>query len=708
MRCGSVIIFSLLILLSSLFADGVIVIPTPQIPPDEFGPNPFVLEYHHVKVRIENEIAHVEIEEAFKNISNRRVEAQYIFPIIGESYITDFEMVVGDEVLKPKILEKDEARKLYMDIVMKMKDPALLEFMNHRTLSLRIYPFEPQESRRIILKYVQILKKKRGLYRFDYPLKIEGILAEPMKNVEIDVTIRNDNPIADFYSPNFEFDVIERDEKKLHLIFRRESLKPTDDLALFYETGKEEFDASTMFHREENEGFFMLSLLPTDLPGERALPKNIVIVMDISGSMAGEKIEQAKRAVKFVLENLGREDRFSLIFFNSSVLDLTNGKLLPASEAESMVKKVDEIEAGGGTNIYEALKRALEILKDHEDENNFVVFVTDGIPTVGLKDPRKIVENLGDIILKNEINLRIFPFGVGYDVNTNLLDSLSLRNGGYSEYVVENVRLDDSIQSFYEKIKTPVLRDVHVEISGVRTFDLHPERIYNIFSNSPIRIFGRYEGCGTAEIRLEGIGQNDEKFSKRWLQTFPCDFEEANNPFIAKIWAQKKIADLALKIKLGEVEYDDVKDEIINLSKKYGIINEFTSYLITQKDEEKPPVLKYEESGKSAVMMSKGLFFAKVGNVLRSTDEVSKEYKNVAGKTFVRSKDGFWVDLDFRNENVLKVKFLSDAYMKLLDDEKLARYLSVGEKVKINYKGFNLIIGEEGIEKVSELPNELK
>ena len=326
------------------------------------------------------------------------------------------------------------------------------------------------------------------------------------------------------------------------------------------------------------------------LEAETILPKDLVIVLDRSGSMSDKKIRQAREAVRFVLDNLNSEDRFNFIAYNDNVSPCFES-LRPASR-ENIDRAVDRLErtdANGGTNIYRALEVALAQFPGHSAADGrpaYVIFLTDGLPTVGNTNEAAILENTQRT---NRVQARIFTFGVGYDVNVRLLDNLVNQNHGRSAYVRPNESIETKVSALYRRIKNPFMTGITATLENFETRDDCPGELGDLFEGDQLlrvgRIYSRNEGI------LENHGDEDcsatltvmGKLRGEW-HTFDypvtLNLEGRSSPFsfVEKLWAARRVGQLLEEIQLhGRV--DELVDELIRLSKQYGIVTPYTSFL---------------------------------------------------------------------------------------------------------------------------------
>lgn len=700
-----IIIF--LSLVFSLFSDGFIVVRR-----ESSYIFPLEVLNHNVKVKIDNNISETIIDQTFYNPLKRTLEGEYIFPIPKNAVIKRFSMFINGREVKAELLEKNKARRIYERIVRKMKDPALLEYYKNNMFRVRIYPINPGEKKRIKISYTQFLKFSNFTYEYVYPLNTEKFSSKPIKDVSLYADVKSDFDIVNIYSPVFKSDIIKKSNKHYKVGFEQKNVKPDKDYKLYYTIKKSEIMANLLTYKRKNKnGYFILSMFPP-LDYSKRMNKNLIFVLDTSGSMSGEKIEKAKEALKFCINNLSRGDYFEIIRFSSESEALF--KILVKADKSNKTKAiefVDSFEAVGGTNFEMSLNQAFLIKKRNKLPVN-VVFITDGHPTVGMRRFDDIVK----LVKKNnKSRFRIFSFGVGYDVNAVLLDKISDITKGYSSYIKPDQDLEVKISDFFKKISSPAFSDLRFDIKGVKIYKYYPENLPDLFYNSRIMIVGRYKGNGNALIKLSGIFKN-----KRRDFEFDVKFEEnTERDFIPQLWANRRVAHL-LTLLRTDYNNKELKDEVVYLSKKYGILNKYTGMLVLEKEESSPvrdvdagveggihdiypDVLFKSKKGESAVKMSESL------KVLASSPVVArKEYRDkVDGKKIMKyvfnryfyKKGKFWVDSLIKSDKTYKkhrIKFLSKEYFGLIKSSKeVAEILSIGKNVKLLYKGIIYIISEK-------------
>ncbi|MBC8446514.1 MAG: trypsin, partial [Chloroflexi bacterium] len=279
------------------YADGIIIPePPPHIPITEV--RNLTIKYHRVRVTIENQVATTRIDQVFVNEAPYQVEGTYIFPLPEEAAISEFSMWVDGEKLEGQVLDKDQARRIYEDIVRRRKDPALLEYVGRNAFQAQIFPIPSHGERRVELEYSQVLSMEGGLVKYVYPLNTERFSARPLEEVTISVEIHSNEPIKAIYSASHQVAVDRRGDYNATVGYEEYDVLPDRDFELYYTISDEDFGLNLLSYREPGEdGFFLLLVAPKVEVEEREVAEqDVILVLDTSGSMRGEKLDQAKGA----------------------------------------------------------------------------------------------------------------------------------------------------------------------------------------------------------------------------------------------------------------------------------------------------------------------------------------------------------------------------------------------------------------------------
>ena len=586
-RC--IALLALLAAVTSAFGDGFIVVhdppwhpPGPPPPPRPYVFAPLEVTYHHVNVKIDGQVAVTSVDQEFYNPNPQRLEGTYLFPIPKGAQIDKFTMDIGGKQVEAELLPADKARQIYEDIVHKLRDPALMEYADRDVFKVRIFPIEPNSRKRITLSYTQVLKADAGLVSYVYPLNTEKFSAKPIKNVSIKLELQSDRPLKSIYSPSHSVEIRRHGSDRATVGYEVNDALPNTDFALYFAPEQDELGVNLLTHKTSgDEGYFLLLASPgMDVKGRQVMPKDVAFVLDTSGSMAGKKLEQAKKALRFCVENLNANDHFEIIRFSTEVEPLFD-KLVSASDAnrEKADDFIKDLKPIGGTAIDDALQKALALRSDRGDRPFVVIFLTDGMPTIGATDENQIVANVKKA---NEGRTRVFCFGIGGDVNTHLLDKITEETRAVSQYVLPEEDLEVKVSSFFSKIKEPVLANPSIKFTAdVRVTKLYPSPLPDLFRGDQIVLAGRYSGKGDSAIILEGtVNGVTRKF------TYEVNFPRSNDDhdFIPRLWATRRVGYLLDEIRLRG-ENAELRDEVTELARKYGIVTPYTAYLIVEDED---------------------------------------------------------------------------------------------------------------------------
>jgi len=715
---GSSLVF-LLSVASAALADGLI-IPMPPRPGDPFPPA-LSVKYHHVDIRIRDQVAQTDVDQVFVNNFHRDIEGTYIFPVPEDVSISKFSMFVGNEEITGKILDKDEARRIYRDIVRRKKDPALLEYFQGGMFKASVYPIPAHGETRIKLRYSEVLKLSGGVCGYRYTLNTEKFSRDPLETVKLTIDIRSRAPIKSVYSPTHDVRIDRKNDFHAMVTYVEEHSRPDRDFLLYYTVSEEKIGFNLLAYEDgekNGEGYFLAMIAPqVEVPADRTTGKDIVFVLDTSGSMQGEKIRQAKGALSFCLGSLNEGDRFNVIDFDDEINSFRDG--LVSTERGNIGEALTFVEgcdASGGTNINDAVLRGLYHAQNSE-RTSFIIFLTDGLPTVGETSLDKILSN---VKAANRSETRIFIFGVGYDVNTHFLDRLGEGNHAVSDYVRPSEDIEVKVSGFYKKISNPILTDIKLSFGELEVSDLYPKTLPDIFKGSQLYVSGRYRKGGITRVTLTGSADG-----KQQRFTYEVNLSSSSrNVFIPRLWATRRIGYLTDQVRLRGSD-DELVEEIVRLSKKYGIITEYTSFLVdvdyTLSYDQLAPMAgrRIAESaekkiGKNAVDQSVTLQSIKAAPRAPqgAIDAEGKEQQmsrmiQMGNRTFY-DRNGLWVDAGYEGKKeTIKIKKFSDAYFRLLEEAPgVGKYLSLGDACIFLIEGQAVHISDEGKSTLSK--SELK
>ncbi len=572
-----------------------------------------------VQVNVTGRVARVTVEEWFRNTGALLTEANSLYPLPGEAVFSDFSLWQGDQELKGEPMDAAQARAIYEEIVRRKRDPALIELAGHGLLRARVFPIGAGETRKITLRYTQLLDRVGDAWRFRYTAGTgAGAAASASFRMQVDSGARFGDP----YSPTHRLSTT-RSDNRIELTLAETSGR--GDLELFLPVARSLVGMSLVTSQPIGEdGFFMLLLAPgrSETPSVR---RDLVAVLDVSGSMSGDKLEQAKAALAQLLGTLRSGDRFRVVTFGSSVRRYATGWTdVSGDNVRAAQEWVRRLETDGGTNIAGALGEAFAE-PPAEGRLGVVVFLTDGMATVGETSP----ERIADQAERGRGPFRVFAFGIGYDVNTYLLDRLTERARGVTEYIRPGGDIEQTVASLASKIASP----------------------------------GREERFRTA-ARFGG--------------------EQAAADYVQQLWAARKAGALSSDIRLHGPNPETVS-ELKRLALRYGILTEYTSYLVQEPSVVARPMplqapAPQDQAGAEAVQRSRrekaltgSLLRSEVVVTGRAADSLSRggaatenKTRQAAGRVFVW-RDSTWTDIAHGDSlRVVNVAAFSDAYFALL------------------------------------------
>ena len=705
------------ILLFSGFAKGQgVIVPgpcerCPRPPRPVTLPRSLPIKSIKIDTKISAQVATTHVEQIFRNDTDAVMEGTYLFPIPEAASIVEFAIWDGDRRLVGEVRSREEARRIYDEIVRRQRDPGLLEYAGKDLFQASIFPIAPHSDKKLEITYSQVLKAESGTVAYRYPLGMGRQLTQ-IGTVSGRVEVEAKDPLRNIYSPTHEIEVKRNGDRRSIVSFESETGKEPRDFQLFYSISREDFGLTLLTHREAGkDGYFLLLISPKDDWSEQEYTaKDIVFVLDTSGSMAEEgKMEKARAALLYGIRTLRSQDRFNVISFAGEEHVMETG-LITADEAgrkrgEAFVNTLRPV---GGTNINQALLTA-ERQFESSNRPKILVFLTDGLPTVGETNVGRIVENIHNARVAG---VRLFTFGVGYDVNTTLLDKLAAENGGVADYVEPKEDLEIKVSSFFARVSAPVLTDLKLDMGGVETDLTYPRGIPDLFRGSQIILIGRYRNPISLDyVRLQLSGNASGTNRSFFYDNLRFPLREEANDYLPRLWATRRVGWLMEQIR-SNGEQKELRDEVVDLGTRYGIVTPYTSYLALEQSAPKdvtnapsaaPPRgftggnllggLRSGDvnatTGRAAVAQSKKARQMLEAEQVSSNDSASAG-RAVGGKTFYL-RDKVWTDSEFKPEAKLAetvLKFGSDEYFALLkSNPAVAQYFALGEQVVFVLEG---------------------
>jgi len=575
---------STLIFTAPVRADGFIVINRPVtaiVAPFPYAP--LEVSYHHVNVKIDGQICTTSVDEEFYNPNPQQLEGTYLFPVPKTAQIDKFTMQINGKETEAELLAADKARAIYENIVRRERDPALLEYADRGVFRVRVYPIEGYSRKQVKISYTEVLKSDSGLVSYTYPLNTEKFSSAPIHDVSLKIELNSVGALTSIYSPTHDVEIKRPDANHTVIGYEAKNVRPDADFQLFFAPQKQDVSLDLLTYRsgaseDDSDGYFLLLASPGAKAKAMHLPKDVTFVLDTSGSMADDnKLVQARKALAFCLANLNADDRFEIIRFSTEPEQLF-GKLTLASEdsvAEAQ-KFVKTLKPAGGTAIFDALHQAMALRPGKSDRPYVVVFITDGMPTVGETRDDAIVAETDKAA---DQGTRVFCFGLGTDVNAHLLDRIAEHTRAISDYILPNEDLEIAVSNFFAKIHEPVMSDVKLTFpDGIKVTKMYPQNMPDLFQGDQLVLCGRYTGNGSGDCVIEGNAGGEHQSFK-----VPVTFSKASDaqPFVPRLWAARRVAYLLDEIRLHG-ENAELKNEATDLARQFGLVTPYTAYLIME------------------------------------------------------------------------------------------------------------------------------
>lgn len=560
---------------SSALAQGML-IPTDQ------SMGPLGIKYQRVSAEIIDGTAVTKVEQVFVNSAPRQLEAHYVFPLPKGAALQDFYLWINGKKTKGEVLEKQKATDIYEGIVRRLQDPGLLEYIDTDAFRARVFPVPANGEQKIELTFSQVLDFQSGIYQYHYPLGASSRGAPTLtvrQDFVFSARISSKTPIRSVYSPTHKMGVNKKNDAEAVAGFEMGAgADISKDLDLFYTVSDKAIGFSFLPYRPnpEEPGFFMALLSPkTELKADEVQPKRITFVMDTSGSMMGERIKLARDSMKYGVQRLNAKDEFNVVRFSTDVEALFEK---PQVASEANVKKaldfIGTFEAVGGTAIDEGLQRALKDAEGRGGMSHIVLFVTDGHPTVGVTEEPEIATRAKS----GNKGSRVFTFGVGEDLNARLLDRIAEDGRGTSDFARDGKDFEVRVSGLFDKVANPVLADLSLDLAAFGAYDVYPKKLPDLFKGTQLVVTGRYRTPKESTVVLSGSMNG-----KKQVYEYRADAakESKTYDFVPRLWAIRKVGYLLDEIRLNG-ERAELKDEIVSLGKKYGIVTPYTSYLVVE------------------------------------------------------------------------------------------------------------------------------
>jgi Ca-activated chloride channel family protein len=679
--------------------------PAACLPRPPFSRPQVVRTSSDVHAELADRVVRWEVKETFRNTGGPLGEADYLFPLPQGAAFENLQLSINGELVSGETLGADEARRVYEDIVRRKRDPALVEWMGFGLLRARIFPLAAGEEKTVVVKFQSVAQREGDALRLDYLRSdARSDSASDAERWNFTLTYPLHHGYGTPYSPTHNVARIRDGTVAV--------TGPERALTVLVPVARQTGGASITvlpYRASSEDGFAMITLTP---PEGRAstTPRDVTFVLDVSGSMNGKKIEQARAAGRQLITSLRPTDRFRLIDFSTDVRTFRDGWAQATPENVAAADKYfSQLEAEGSTNIEAALAEALNNQSDDAERLPIVLFITDGEPTVGERNTDKLVAGM----VAKRGRARLFTFGLGADVNTSLLEQLSLEGRGTAQFVRPEESVERAVSLVAGRLSGPVATDLVVRTDdNVQLKSQLPSGAIDLFEGQDAIVLARYTGTGSTHLTFRG---HTASGPVEWSETVTFPDRERANPFVARLWATQRIGYLsAERHKHGA--NPEVDDEIRQLGMRFGIPTELTSYLVQEPQHDlaftgvaggvsrvrAAPAMQAFAAAKEASVARAATSLAQVqdDSIARKSE---KKLVQSGSRTFWR-QDSVWVDSRWRDGmRVVRVQPYSAAYFALLDAvPELKSAFAVGEVVRVAGRAVAIEVAGDGVEKLSD------
>ena len=721
------------VLATASFGQDVVQPPRPQpIPVPVTG---YEIRRLEVNATVRQQSARVRISHVLRNPGASTLEASFLFPLPDDAVVGALTLLVEGRELPGQVLDANEARRIYEATVRRQRDPALLEYAGRRLLRSSVFPIPAGAERTVEFEYVVLPAPRGSLRELRLPLRsvrgaqslgTESATPLHVQELELNVTLHSEQPLSTLYSPTHADISVGGSAGQKTVSLQRKSPAVLEDFVLMFSSGAADGVPAVLSYRRDptDPGYFMVLAAPADQePRPVAGGRSIVLVVDRSGSMRGEKFQQAQQGIRRLLESLNADDHFDLVVYDSDV-ELFRNELQPATpeNIQLAVQWADALKPQGGTNISEGLTAALRLTAGGE-RPAWVLFLTDGLPTAGVIQEKRIAELA---LEANTGKARIFSLGVGFDVNTRLLDRLSGAHRGRTAYVFPGEKIDTAVAAIEAGIASPLLTDLTVKLTDPAGRELEgitrtwPKLATDLYRGEVFVYTGRYREAGDVSVQLSGL-RDGVPVNLSGSGQLVSQSSDAALAFVERLWAARRIAELTVQMDQNG-ESEELLTELLELSKRHGILTPWTSFLADERKSldavtalpqlrgavqeqakrvsgagaihsrsalqnlaaaagSSPKAPAQAVAGIAAARGPSGGFSgggAGLAGQMPEFDAMFQTPRSVGGRTFFW-KDGCWMDVTLNSEDrrlAKRVEMFSDEYFELAGDAEAALWLS--------------------------------
>ncbi|MBK4728939.1 after-VIT domain-containing protein [Oxynema sp. CENA135] len=563
----------------------------------------FPLKHTEVNATIAGNLSRVEVTQTFQNPFDEPLEAVYVFPLPDEAAVDDMEIKIGDRIIKGEIKEREEAQQIYEDAKREGRTAGLLEQERANIFTQSLANIKPGEQIDVTIRYTDSLQFEGGDYEFVFPMVVgpryipgeaidrEGnsdrvpdasritppvLPPEVRSGHDIGVTVEIDAgvPISEVRSPSHDLETRQLDENRIAVRLAPEDTIPNKDLILRYRVSGDNTKATVLTQGDDRGGHFAIYLIPAiDYDTQEIVPKDVVFLMDTSGSQSGDPLAKSKELMRRFINGLNPDDTFTIIDFANTAQALSAEPLenTPANRRRAL-SYIDKLDANGGTELLNGMQAVLNFPAAKEGRLRSVVLITDGY--IGNDN-----EVIAEVQERLQAGNRLYSFGVGSSVNRFLLDRLAEVGRGTAQVIRQDEPTGEVADRFFRQINNPVLTNIEVAWEGGgEPAQVYPQAPPDLFAEQPLVLFGRKGDRARGQLRVRGIAAG----GRRYEQLFRMTFEESGNPAIAQLWGRARIKELMSQMYGGETT--SAVEAVTDTALTYRLLSQYTAFVAVSEE----------------------------------------------------------------------------------------------------------------------------
>lgn len=567
------------------------------------------LKHTDVTAEISGFVSRVKVVQQFENPFPEKIEAVYTFPLSETGAVDEMLMKVGKRTIKGEIKKREEAREIYERAKARGHAASLLDQERTNIFTQSVANIKPHETIEITISYVDLLPYEAGNFSFVFPTVVgprfipgeelgkqgrgwapdtdqvpdASRITPPVTpkgtraghDISISVAIDAGVPILDLQSKLHEVMITKNGDRKALVALKDKAVIPNKDFVLSWQVAGDKLKSGYLTHKVGDKGYFSLMIVPPKrVTPETVAPKEMIFLIDCSGSQSGAPLEKAKETMNYMLDHMNSNDTFQIISFSDHLKILFDKPETADAAMRAQARKfIAGLSANGGTWMAPAVEKAMSIPAD-DHRLRIVTFMTDGY--VG-----NDFEIIG-MVKKLRGTSRWFPFGTGNGVNRMLIDMMAKEGGGEAEYVLLNSSGADVGRKFYERISSPVLTDVKVDFGGLAVKDVFPQQVSDVWAEKPLYIKGCYTRAGAGTVTISGYN-GGKPYTEKLAVNFPS--AERKNAVLGSIWARAKVDQLMSQDWFGAQQgsvRDELKKEVVATALEHHIMTQYTSFVAVE------------------------------------------------------------------------------------------------------------------------------